>query len=45
VKTIASLGVASTDLFERYLLDQEDRFSREERLAIEQELAQLPILQ
>jgi hypothetical protein len=44
VETLASVVVASSDVVERYLLNQEELFTYVEKEALEQELAQQPPL-
>jgi hypothetical protein len=44
VETLASIAVASSDVVERCLLNQEEPFTHEEKKALEQELAQQPHL-
>jgi hypothetical protein len=44
IETLASIAVASSDVVERYLLNQEEPFTHEEKEAFEQELAQQPPL-
>jgi hypothetical protein len=44
IETLASIAVASSDVVERYLLNQEEPFTHEEKEALEQELAQQPPL-
>jgi hypothetical protein len=44
VETLASIVVASSYVVERYLLNQEEPFTYEEKEALEQELAQQPPL-
>jgi hypothetical protein len=46
VETLACVSVASSDVVEQYLLNQEEPFTHEEKEALEQELAQQsPLLQ
>jgi hypothetical protein len=45
IETLVSIAVASSDVVEQYLLNQEEPFTHEEKEALEQELAQqLPLL-
>jgi hypothetical protein len=44
VETLACVAFASLDMVERYLLNQEEPFTHEEKEALEQELAQQPPL-
>jgi hypothetical protein len=46
VETLACVAFASLDVVERYLLNQEEPFTHEEKEALEKELAhQPPLLQ
>ena len=42
METLASVAVASSDAVERYILNQEEPYSNEEREALEQILSQQP---
>jgi hypothetical protein len=44
IETLASIAVASSDVVEQYLLNQEEPFTHEEKEALEKELAQQPPL-
>jgi hypothetical protein len=44
VENLACVAVASSDVVERYLLNQEEPFTHEEKEALEQELAEQPPL-
>jgi hypothetical protein len=44
VENLACVAVASSDVVERYLLNQEEPFTHEEKEDLEQELAQQPPL-
>jgi hypothetical protein len=44
VDTLASLAVASSDAVERYLINQDEPFTHEEKEALEKELSQQPPL-
>jgi hypothetical protein len=44
IETLASIAVASSDVVEQYLLNQEEPFTHEEKEALEQELTQQPPL-
>jgi hypothetical protein len=44
VETLASIAVASSDVVERYLLNQEKPFTHKEKEVLQQELAQRPPL-